>query len=113
MLQSRVPDTAVPDVTESATLTGKQRHHLRGLGHALRPIVQIGRDGITDAVIAATNQALDDHELIKVKVSDAAELDRNEAAEELASRTQSHLAQVLGFTFLLYRAHPDKPVIAF
>ena len=92
-------------------LTGKQRHHLRGLGHALRAVVQIGKDGVSDSFVAAVDQALKDHELIKVKVSDGAELDGNEAAQLLAERTSSCIAQVLGFTILLYRARPDDPAI--
>jgi RNA-binding protein len=92
-------------------LSGKQRRHLRALGHELRPIVQVGRDGIDDGLVAAVDQALTDHELIKIKVAESANLDRHEAADELASRTQSEVAQVLGYTVLLYRAHPDEPVI--
>ncbi|MEZ4368779.1 MAG: ribosome assembly RNA-binding protein YhbY [Kofleriaceae bacterium] len=92
-------------------LTGKQRRYLRGLGHELRPVVQIGKEGLSEATIAATAQALLDHELIKVKLGDNAGLDREEAGEELAQRTDSHLAQVLGATLLLYRAHPERPTI--
>jgi RNA-binding protein len=92
-------------------LTGKQRHHLRGLGHELKAIVQIGKGGIDDGLVAAVEQALADHELIKVKVGEAADLDRQEAAEAIASRTNSEVAQVLGNTLLLYRANPDGPVI--
>jgi RNA-binding protein len=92
-------------------LTGKQRHHLRGLGHELRPIVQIGKDGIDDGVVAAVDRALTDHELVKVKVGEGADLDRQEAAEAIAKRTNSEVAQVLGNTLLLYRADPDHPAI--
>lgn len=92
-------------------LTGKQRHHLRGLGHELKPIVQIGKDGIDDGVVAAVDRALTDHELIKVKVGEGADLDRHEAAEAIAQRTHSEVAQVLGNTLLLYRADPDHPAI--
>lgn len=92
-------------------LTGKQRHHLRGLGHELKPIVQVGKGGIDDGLVAAVEQALADHELIKIKVGEAADLDRQEAAEAIASRTGSEVAQVLGNTLLLYRADPDHPVI--
>jgi len=93
------------------TLTGKQRHHLRGLGHGLDPVVHIGKDGLSEAFVAAVDQALLDHELIKVRVLDTTGLDRHEAADELAKATQSEVAQVLGNTFLLYRVHPEKPVI--
>jgi RNA-binding protein len=92
-------------------LNGKQRHHLRGLGHELKAIVQIGKGGIDDGLIAAVNQALSDHELVKIRVGETAELDRNDAAEEIAKRTNSEVAQVLGNTMLLYRADPDDPAI--
>ena len=49
-------------------LTGKQKRYLRGLGHHLKPLLMLGRDGITDNVISAANAVLDAHELIKVKV---------------------------------------------
>ncbi len=92
-------------------LTGKQRRHLRALGHELRPIVQLGKGGIDDGIVAAVDAALADHELVKIKVGDAAGLDRHQAAEALAGRTRSEIAQVLGYTVLLYRPHPDAPVI--
>jgi RNA-binding protein len=92
-------------------LTGKQRRHLRSLGHDLKPIVQIGKSGIDDGVVAAVDQALVDHELVKIKVGESADVDRHEAAAAIASRTGSEVAQVLGYTVLLYRAHPDEPAI--
>jgi RNA-binding protein len=92
-------------------LTGKQLRHLRGLGHDLKPIVQVGRAGIDDGVVAAVDQALTDHELVKIKVGEGAELDRHDAAEAIAQRTGSEVAQVLGNTLLVYRADPDHPVI--
>ena len=92
-------------------LTGKQRRHLRALGHGLKVVVQIGKDGIDDGLVAAVDHALTDHELVKVKVGEGAGLDRHDAADELARRTRSDVAQVLGYTVLLYRPHPDEPQI--
>jgi RNA-binding protein len=92
-------------------LTGKQRRHLRALGHELRPVVQVGKDGIDDGLVQAVDQALTDHELIKLKLGEHADVDRHEAADTLATRTRSEVAQVLGHTVLLYRAHPDDPQI--
>ncbi len=92
-------------------LTGKQRRYLRGLGHELKVIVQVGKGGIDDGVIAAVDQALTDHELIKLKVGDSANLDRHDAATDLAKRTNSDVAQVLGYTVLLYRPDPEDPKI--
>jgi RNA-binding protein len=92
-------------------LTGKQRRHLRALGHELKPIVQIGKGGIDEGLIAALDRALADHELVKIKLGDAAGLDRQQAADELAEATHSEVAQVLGYTVLLYRADPEDPKI--
>ncbi|HEY4242690.1 MAG TPA: ribosome assembly RNA-binding protein YhbY [Kofleriaceae bacterium] len=92
-------------------LTGKQRHYLRGLAHALRPLVQVGKGGIDEGLLAAVNTALDDHELIKVKVGEAAGLQRHAAADELAAKTKAEVAQVLGNIVLLYRPRAEEPTI--
>ena len=93
-------------------LSGAQLRHLRSLGHALSPVVAIGKGGITDALVAATDSALTAHELVKVKMQREAPVDRHDGAIELAARTGSVLAQVIGRTVLLYRRHPTKPKIA-
>ncbi len=92
-------------------LTGKQRRTLRGLGHALTPVVQLGKGGLSAALVEAVVSALADHELIKVKLLDTFELDRHVAAEQLAVLTHSDVAQVLGKTILLYRPDPLEPKI--
>jgi len=92
-------------------LSGKQRRHLRSLAHDLKPIVQVGKGGIDDGLVGAVNQALLDHELIKVKVGENAGMDRHAVAEDLAARTQSDVAQVLGNIVILYKAHPEQPTI--
>jgi len=93
------------------TLSGKQRRHLRALGHPLTVIVTVGKDGITEALTGALDTALSDHELVKVRIGSPEVVDRKEAAAELARVTGSDVAQVLGNTILLYRAHPEKPTI--
>lgn len=92
-------------------LSGKQRRYLRSLGHPLTATVLLGRGGLSEGVIAATAQALLDHELIKVKIGEGAGLERHEAAEQLAAQTKSEVAQVLGNTVLLYRRRDEDPVI--
>ena len=93
------------------SLTGKQKRHLRGIGHSLEPVVQIGREGVSEALIQAVDEALTSHELIKVKIGQNAPVERHEVADSLAAQTSSQVAQVLGNTLLLYRADPDNPVI--
>ncbi|MBI3185504.1 MAG: ribosome assembly RNA-binding protein YhbY [Myxococcales bacterium] len=83
-------------------LTGKQRRKLRAMGHHLSPLVQVGQKGVTPEVVSAAAQALEDHELIKVKIAEGPE-DRGEAAEKLARQTGAELAQVLGRTALLFK----------
>jgi len=87
---------------------GKERRALRALGHHLRPVVQIGQQGVSPAVVEATSEALDTHELIKVKVLESAPQDRFETARALAEATSSELVQVLGRTLLLYRPAPEE-----
>ncbi len=93
------------------TLTGKQRRHLRALGHPLDPVVQIGKEGVTEAVARALAQALADHELVKVKLVPSAGIDRDRAAAALASATGAEVAQILGKTILLYKPREDNPTI--
>lgn len=92
-------------------LTGKQSRHLRGLGHHLDPVVHIGKEGVTEALSKAIDQALTDHELVKVKLLPEAPDDRHDAAETLAGALKAEVAQVLGRTLLLYRRHPSLPKI--
>jgi RNA-binding protein len=92
-------------------LTEKQRRHLRGLGHALKPIVFIGKVGASEAVIAEAAHALNDHELIKVRVTGMERDARDESLATLASRTGSDLIARIGHIALLYRPHPEQPRI--
>jgi RNA-binding protein len=94
-----------------AKLTGAALRQLRALGHALSPVVAIGKDGVTDALVKAVDAAIATHELVKVKIQREAPVDRHEAGIDLAARTGSVLAQVIGRTLLLYRKHPKKPKI--
>jgi RNA-binding protein len=90
------------------TLTGKQTRHLRALGHHLEPIVQVGKNGITEAVIVQLAEAIDHHELVKVRLLAECPVDRAEAGEELAGATGAELAQTLGRTLLFWKRNPQK-----
>jgi RNA-binding protein len=92
-------------------LTGKQNRFLRGQGHGLRAIVMIGKQHLNDEVIKATHEALEAHELIKVKIQEGCLADRRTVASDLAAETNSAVVQILGKTFLLYRAS-EKQIIS-
>ncbi len=84
-------------------LSGKEARHLRGLGHHLSPLAMVGKEGVTDNLVAALDAVLTAHELVKVKVQDGCPLGREETAELLAGKTRSRIAQIIGKTILLYR----------
>lgn len=88
----------------SQKLTGKQNRFLRGLGHHLSPVVMVGKDAVSEGLIASVDEALTQHELIKVKLLDGCLVDRRDVAETLATQTESAVAQVLGRTILLFRS---------
>ncbi|MBJ6761264.1 ribosome assembly RNA-binding protein YhbY [Myxococcaceae bacterium JPH2] len=89
------------------SLTGKQRRQLRAIGHHLEPVVLVGQSGVTEGVIAAVEQALNDHELIKVKINEGPET-RHEAAARISEGTHSELAQLLGRTALFFKKREKK-----
>jgi RNA-binding protein len=86
-------------------LTGAQRKYLRGMAHYLKPIVQIGKNGLTDPVIESIDKALDDHELVKVRISGAE--DKRGMADQIAERTDSAWVGMVGFVLTLYRQQED------
>ncbi len=90
------------------SLSEKQRRHLRGLGHSLKPIIFIGKEGASAAVVAEAVRALHDHELVKVRVTGMEREARDEALDLLASGTQSEIVGRIGHTAVLYRRNPEK-----
>ncbi len=89
--------------------SSKLRKALRAAGHHLSPVVQIGKDGVTDAVLKQLDEQLAAHELVKVRIGTESPEDRFEAAERLGAAVRAQLAQILGRTILVYRRHPEKP----
>ncbi|WP_437627641.1 ribosome assembly RNA-binding protein YhbY [Sorangium sp. So ce1151] len=92
-------------------LTGKQRRHLRALGHHLDPVVQLGKAGLTDGVVAAVEAAVERHELVKVRLGTECPDELGDVADALSERLRAEVAQTLGRTILLYRRHPKEPKI--
>jgi RNA-binding protein len=96
---------------ESVTLKGKQRRYLRGLGVALKPTIMVGKEGLSDKLLAAVEDAIAAHELIKVRLLESVDGERKEVARDLAERAGVELIQVLGRTVLLYRRNDEEPGI--
>ena len=87
-------------------LNEKQKKHLRRLGHALHPLVQMGNGGLTDGVAAEMERALHDHELVKARARVGDRAARDEALDGLARRTHSTLVQRIGNVGLFFRPNP-------
>lgn len=90
------------------SLDNKQKRELKSKAHHLKTIIQIGQHGVSESVIAETDNALNTHELIKVHISSDDRDERQQAGDDLASKTKSELVQKIGKTFVLYRKNNDK-----
>jgi len=93
------------------SLTAKQKAYLRGLAHPLNPVVFVGKEGASEAVVRKTHLELLAHELIKVRVGDGAEGDADTLATALAEATTATLVQRIGHVVVLYRRRKKKPDI--
>ena len=92
-------------------LTGKQKRSLRALGHHLRPVMTIGKQGLGAAVLEQLEANLLAHELVKVKVLKTCPLPAPAVADALTGSTGAVLAQSVGRTLLLFRPHPEQPAL--
>lgn len=73
--------------------------------------MRVGEKGVTAGVIEAVNQALDDHELIKVRILEGCPIDRKDVGGELAEPSGAHAVGLIGRICILYRRHPEKPKV--
>jgi RNA-binding protein len=87
-------------------LTGAQRKWLRGQAHSLRPLVQIGKQGLTEAALRQIDAALDDHELIKVQAP-ASKEEKREMARQIETALEAEVVGLIGHILTLYRENPE------
>ena len=89
-------------------ITTKQRAFLRGLGNALEPVMQIGKEGLTENVVTSVNLLLEARELVKIKVLKNIDLTSREIADELSSKLNADVVQVIGNNLILYKSSTRK-----
>ena len=94
-------------------MTGKQKRYLRALAHALKPLVTLGKRGLSPETRIEIESQLLDHELIKCKVLDSCPLSKKECAEEISKRTDIEIVQVIGKTLVLFSPLPEDSKIKF
>jgi RNA-binding protein len=84
--------------------TPQEKKRYRSIGHKLRPVVTVAEKGLTDNVKRELNRALEDHELIKVKIAVGDRQARNAIRDELIELLGAEAIQQIGHVVLLYRA---------
>ena len=92
-------------------LTGKQKRFLRAEAHHLNPIFQVGKGGVNDQMLRQLRDVLEARELIKVRILDNCEVEKNEVAETLAAGTGAELVQLIGLTVVLYKESKNNKKI--
>ena len=92
-------------------LTSKQRSQLRGLAAAEDTIIQVGKGGINDNLIASVNAALKARELVKGRVLENSMLTAREACDALSEACKAEQVQVIGTKFVLYKRNDKEPRI--
>ncbi|MBN2411566.1 YhbY family RNA-binding protein [candidate division KSB1 bacterium] len=88
-------------------LKNYQKKYLRGLGNQLKPVIYIGKNGLSEQVLNSINDALEIHELIKLKYIEFRE-QRNELNKQITEKINCEIAGQTGFTTLFFRRNPDK-----
>ncbi|WP_448214036.1 ribosome assembly RNA-binding protein YhbY [Colwellia sp. MEBiC06753] len=92
------------------SLNKKQLQHLKGLAHSLKPVVLLGSNGLTEAVVAEIDFALSHHELIKVKIPTDDRETKALIVDAICRETQAEKVQVIGKTLIIYRQSEDKKI---
>ena len=92
-----------------STIRGKQLRWLRAQAHHLKPVVIIGQKRVSEAVVAHVDSALEQHELLKVRLTSAEKEEAVSAASQLVDGTGAFLVQRIGHTIVLYRARRKGP----
>ena len=91
-------------------LNAAQKKNLRGQAHHLKPLVTVADKGLSETVVAEIDRALNDHELIKVKLRGDREV-RQAWAKSITGLCKAELVMTIGQIACFYRKHPEKPVI--
>lgn len=92
------------------SISAKQKQHLKALAHALKPVVLLGSNGLTQAVLDEIENALAYHELIKVKIGGGEREERIQIAEEISSSLKADTIQIIGRVGIFYRPSDKKKI---
>ncbi len=88
-----------------------QTRQLKAMAHALKPVVRVGQNGLTEAVFVEINRALDDHELIKIKLPGSRQ-ERTDAIDNICVSTAADPVALTGGVAIIFRRNIRKPKIS-
>jgi RNA-binding protein len=91
-------------------LSNKQKQYLKGLAHPLKPVVQLGNNGLTEGVLAEIENALSFHELIKVKVPSDDKEEKQLIMEAIIGETGAIQVQAIGHILVMYRQSDERKI---
>jgi RNA-binding protein len=91
-------------------LSNKQIQHLKGLAHSLKPVVQLGGNGLTEGVLAEIEGALSHHELIKVKVPTDDRAEKALIMDAIIRETGAEKLQTIGHVIVLFRQSEERKI---
>lgn len=92
-------------------LTGKQKRFLRAKSNKLKPLFQVGKNGVNENMVVQMNEALEKHELMKVSILQNCEDPREKVAEQLEEGTESNIVQIIGKNIILYKESNENKQI--
>jgi RNA-binding protein len=92
------------------TLSNKQNQYLKGLAHAIKPVVQLGNNGLTEGVLAEIDAAIKHHELIKVKVPTDDKDEKTLIMDAIVRETGAVKVQAIGHVLVLFKPSDDKKI---
>ncbi len=96
--------------SDAMSLSNAQRRYLRGLTHGISPVVMVGDKGLTDTVLEAIDEALDRHELVKIRLRTDRET-RKAWSQEIQTRFGAEPVHAIGQVACFFRRNPERQVI--
>ena len=91
-------------------LTNKQKQFLKGLAHSLKPVVQLGQNGLTEGVLAEIDNAINHHELIKVRVTSEDREQKALIVDAIVRETKAIKLQVVGHVLTIYKQSDERKI---
>ncbi|WP_339721566.1 ribosome assembly RNA-binding protein YhbY [uncultured Paraglaciecola sp.] len=92
------------------TLSNKQKQYLKGLAHSLKPVVQLGNNGLTEGVLAEIDGAINHHELIKVKIPTDDKEEKSLIIDAIVRETGAFKLQTIGHVLVLFKQSDEKKI---